>query len=57
MAFLAGCSENWVYRWVTAKESGGTGGHVPSKARTKLLRAARSGVVPLTPADFEEGWG
>lgn len=56
VAFLAGCTTNWVYRWLLSREAGGTGGVVPQSARKKLLKAAKAGIVPLTPADFEEGW-
>lgn len=53
---LAKCSINWVYRWVTSVESGGTGGRVPERARRQLLEASRAGEVDLQPADFESDW-
>lgn len=55
-ACLAGCSINYVYRWVTPVESGGLGGRVPERARRHLLAAARCGKVPLCPSDFEPEW-
>lgn len=54
-AELAGCTVNYVYRWIT-KAPCGQGGRVPEKPRRTLLRAARNGLVDLTPADFERGW-
>ncbi|QBX34612.1 hypothetical protein E4191_07720 [Paracoccus liaowanqingii] len=56
VAEVTGCSVNWVYRWVTSADSGGTGGRVPEKPRRRLLEAARAGQVELSPSDFEPGW-
>lgn len=51
-ARLAGCSENWVYRWRLPKEKGGTGGLVPQSAQIALLMSARKGAVDISPDDF-----
>lgn len=56
-AELVGCKMNWIYKWTTAVKSGGLGGRVPERARRTLLDCARRGIVDLTPADFEDGWG
>jgi hypothetical protein len=51
-AKLSGATESWVHRWTYTKESGGTGGNVPTKAQKELLKSSRLGLVLLTPADF-----
>lgn len=53
---LAQVSVNYVYRWTYPQERGGLSGRVPETARRRLLELARTGQVPLTPFDFEEGW-
>lgn len=55
VAALAGCTENWVYRWRMSKEDGGTGGRVPHKAQVALIEAARAGKCDVEPSDFFDG--
>ncbi|MFG6081569.1 hypothetical protein ACEUZ9_002193 [Paracoccus litorisediminis] len=55
-AYLAECTVNYVHRWTTRVEGGGTGGRIPDKPRRRLLDAAKAGLVDVTPADFEQGW-
>lgn len=52
VAKIVGQSESWVHRWTYDKERGGTGGTIPRRAQEKLLEAAQSGLVDVTPADF-----
>lgn len=41
-----------VYRWMYAKERGGTGGFIPQVDAQAILQWARQNAVPLDPSDF-----
>lgn len=43
-----------VYRWMSPKEKGGTGGFIPPEDAKALLAWARGNDVPLSPAEFLE---
>lgn len=51
-AQIAGRAASSVYRWRWPRKNGGTGGLVPSDAADALMRAARAGLVDLSPEDF-----
>lgn len=43
-----------VYRWMYAKEKGGTGGFIPPEDAKSLLAWARDNNLPLSAAEFLE---
>lgn len=45
-------SASRLYRWITPKAKGGTGGRIPPKHQQKLLDAAREEGIDLSPDDF-----
>lgn len=51
-AAIVGRTESWVYRWTYPPERGGKNGVVPYDDQVKLLKAARAGLVDLSPEDF-----
>jgi hypothetical protein len=52
VAAITGRHVTRVYRWMRAREDGGTGGLIPNKEALKLLAAAPDKGVDLTPADL-----
>lgn len=45
-------SDSRLYRWITPKAKGGTGGRIPPKHQQALLDIAREEGIDLSPADF-----
>ncbi len=54
VAEICGRSESAVYKWTYPKDRAGRGGVVPHEDAEKLLKAAKKGIVPVTPEDFFE---
>jgi hypothetical protein len=52
VAKMLGVSKSCVYRWMYPKERGGTGGHIPAKHQTVLLKRAAESGISLEPSDF-----
>ncbi len=46
-----------VFKWTYPTEKGGSGGHIPSKRQSELLRKATAAGIPLTPEDFFDTQG
>jgi hypothetical protein len=49
---LTGKHVSRVYRWMYAKEAGGTGGFIPNADVAALLAYAKENGIDLTAADF-----
>lgn len=49
---MTGVSASRVRRWTYPQDRGGTGGHVPAKHQSTLLKKATEAGLPLSPADF-----
>ncbi|MBJ6986912.1 hypothetical protein H4N61_06370 [Devosia sp. MC521] len=41
-----------VYRWMRPKDKGGTGGVIPHRSASSILRHAKASGLPITEADF-----
>ena len=52
VAEIAGVHVTRVYRWMRAKEAGGTGGLIPSRYHSCLLNGARDRGVTLTAEEL-----
>lgn len=52
VAALLELSRSSVWRWTQPKEKGGTGGVVPTKHQSALLKKARDHGIRLFPSDF-----
>ena len=52
VAEITGKHVSRVYRWMYAKERGGTDGLIPQTDASKLLAYARENGIDLSPADF-----
>jgi transposase len=53
-ARILGISSSTVSRWQKPRDEGGTGGRIPTKHQTALLKEAQERGVELTPADLIE---
>lgn len=54
VAKITGVHVSRVHRWTYTRESGGTGGVIPSRHQQPMLDFARESGVNLKPADFFE---
>ncbi|RVD13953.1 MAG: hypothetical protein EOS73_34790 [Mesorhizobium sp.] len=52
VARVTGKHVSRVYRWMSPKERGGTGGLIPQAAQPVILQFAVENGIDLSPADF-----
>ena len=52
VAGICGVHITRVYRWTYPVEKGGTGGLIPTRHQTQLLKGARERGIDLKPEDF-----
>ncbi|TGQ95996.1 hypothetical protein EN851_07635 [Mesorhizobium sp. M8A.F.Ca.ET.208.01.1.1] len=52
VAKVTGKHVSRVYRWMSPKERGGTGGLIPQAAQPAILKFAVENSIDLAPADF-----